>query len=624
LPAEYVSSEEGTGCVHIAPGHGEEDYQVWLRYKDKKENLGMIMPVDEKGRFNEEAGEFAGMKTDESNKAIINKLHDKNKLVLAEEAYHSYPHCWRCKKPIIFRATWQWFINIDHDNLRDKLKESIKKNVEWIPARGRERILSMIENRPDWCLSRQRYWGVPIPVFYCKKCNQALLNADIIYHLAEMVKKRGLNVWFEKEAKELLPDDIKCPNCQGDDFRKETDILDVWFDSGISHQAVLRTRDNLHFPADLYLEGSDQHRGWFQTSLITSLGIENKSPYRKVLTHGFIIDEKGKKMSKSEGNVISADVVMKDLGADILRLWVASSDYHRDVNLSDTILKRTAEAYRKIRNTLRFALGNLYDFDKNKSLDYEDLFEVDKWALDRIYQLYSDCTKFYKEYNLHKVSHHIYNFCTVDMSSFYLDILKDRLYTQAKHSKARKSAQTVLYELFGMLAKLIAPILSFTAEEAWSYLKNKETESIFLSSFNESKINSWKNEKIRDNWKKLLKVRDIVLKSLEGKRSEKIIGNSLQADVAIFLKDSSLYEFLNLYKDRLSNIFMVSRVTLKKVDKIPVNAVKEEEKNNIAVKVKKTEYAKCPRCWRHVKILGQDKDCPDVCSRCAEAMRENK
>ena len=624
VEADYVSAEEGTGCVHIAPGHGQEDYQTWFKYKDKYKDFNIIMPVNGKGIFDDTADGFSGMKISEANEAIKKRLKQNRRLVYEEEVVHSYPHCWRCKKPIIFRATEQWFMKIDHKGFRNKLKREITDNIRWIPPKARDRILSMIENRPDWCLSRQRYWGVPIPVFYCQNCKEPLLDANIIYHLAKRVEKEGLDTWFKKQADELLPEGVKCSKCSQNRFNKENDILDVWFDSGVSHQAVLRTKGELSYPAQLYLEGSDQHRGWFQTSLITALAIENQAPYEQVLTHGFIVDEEGKKMSKSQGNAVSPEEVIKDLGADILRLWVASSDYHNDVSLSKTILKRLTEAYRKIRNTMRFMLGNLYDFNvSSHRVNYRDLLEIDKWALDKASRLYDDYIKFYESFDFHKVTQSIYSFCTVDMSSFYLDVLKDRLYTWGKDSLGRRSAQTAIYDLLMLLVKLISPILSFTAEEVWSYISFRDKEdSVFLNNINQDGIVSrWKNEDINKRWNELLKMREVVLKTLEMERSKKVIKNSLEAEVTLFTDNDKFYNLLESCKDELVNIFIVSKTYINKVDSLPNDAISSDVVKEIAVKVKKIDVPRCPRCWRYVETIGEDKEYKEICKRCAKAIR---
>ena len=539
LPAEYVSGEEGTGCVHLAPGHGQDDYETWLKHKRDYKDLEFIMPVDGRGVFDGSVGEFSGMNVTAGNEAIIRRLKEVGRLLLKEDIVHSYQHCWRCKKPIIFRATEQWFMKIDHQGLREKAVNEISNKVEWLPPGSKARILSMVENRPDWCLSRQRYWGVPIPVFYCRDCRRPLLDPQAIDYLVEIVRAESLGVWFEKEAEELLPAGTKCPGCSHSNFVKEYDILDVWFDSGVSHQAVLRQREGLSYPADLYLEGSDQHRGWFQTSLLTAMAIEGGTPYKKVLTHGFIVDGEGKKMSKSLGNAMSPDDLIKKLGVDILRLWAASSDYNNDVNLSEEILARVTDAYRKIRNTIRFTLGNIYDFEVDRDkVEYDELFEIDKWALDTAKRLYDECLEFYESFQFHKAAQRIYNFCTVDMSSFYLDVLKDRLYTWGKKSAGRRSAQTVLWSISALLVKLIAPILSFSAEEIWSYLPGEtKEESVFLSRIDAGGVEArWRNEEIRGRWRELLNVRELVLKSLELKRGDKVIGNALEAEVILKTK----------------------------------------------------------------------------------------
>lgn len=624
ISAAYVSGEEGTGCVHIAPGHGQEDYEAWLKYKDKFKNFDIIMPVDKKGLFDKTAGEFFGMDILKANEAVIEKLKESVAIIKKEEITHSYPHCWRCRKPIIFRATEQWFMKIDHEGFREKLINEIENKVSWFPAAGKVRISAMIKNRPDWCLSRQRYWGVPIPVFYCAACNEALLDKDIIDFLAQKVKEEGLDIWFKKEAKELLPENTTCPKCSHSIFKKEEDILDVWFDSGISHQAVLREIPELGYPAQLYLEGSDQHRGWFQTSLITALAIEGHAPYEQVLTHGFIVDASGRKMSKSQGNALSPDKVINDLGADILRLWVASSDYHNDISLSSEILTRLTEAYRKIRNTMRFMLGNLYDFevDRNK-VPYEELFKIDRWALDKAKNLELDCLKFYESFQLHKTTQRIYNFCTVEMSSFYLDMLKDRLYTWGKDSLGRRSAQTVLCELLNLLVKLIAPILSFTAEEIWRYLPhNEDNESVFLNYIIPDKDSDrWKSDDISRDYDQLLKIRETVLKSLEVERSKKIIGNSLEAELTLFTDKEEVFKLLNLYKKDLPDIFIVSKVDVRKVGLLPEDALKDKELEHLAVKIARTKALKCPRCWRHVEDITSDEEGKEICLRCVESIK---
>jgi isoleucyl-tRNA synthetase len=623
LTADYVSGEDGTGCVHTAPGHGQDDYLTYLKYKDKFDELKILMPINDKGKFDETAGEFSGLNIYQANKSIIERLRNNESLLLKEDINHSYPHCWRCKKPIIFRATEQWFMSIDHNNFRDKLLDAIDKDVQWIPQFGKARIQAMVENRPDWCLSRQRYWGVPVPVISCNKCKQPLLDYNIIAATAERIEKEGLSIWYEKEAVYFLPDNFKCPKCSSSEFSKEDDILDVWFDSGVSHQAVLRQRDELKFPADLYLEGSDQHRGWFQTSLITAMAIEENPCYKQVLTHGFIVDGKGKKMSKSSGNAVSPDKIINQMGADILRLWVAFSDYNHDVGISDEILQRVSDAYRKIRNTLRFVIGNLSDYDHSKdNIDYDCLLEIDKWALDCLKRMHDDCLKLYDAYELHKVIQKIYNFCTVDMSSFYLDVLKDRLYTWAATSDARRSAQTVLFNVAVLLNKIIAPILPFTAEEIYSYLPNVDKkESIFVDNFDKNATpDIWTNDKVKDEWNKISIIRNIVLKALEQKRMNKEIGNALEAEVVLYVTNSELLELLNKHVEVLADVFIVSKVRLMEVEKIPAEAEYAQEVKDLGVAVKRSDGVKCPRCWRYVEKFDERQGLTEVCSMCADAI----
>jgi len=483
--ADYVSSEEGTGCVHTAPGHGQEDYRTGLKYK-----LPMIMPVDSKGKFDDTTAEFSGMEVFLANDLILQRLKEGKYLLASDSISHSYPHCWRCKNPVITRATNQWFINVDHNNLRKKSLEMIKR-VSWVPKIGESRISAMVESRPDWCLSRQRYWGVPIPAFYCTECHEVLLDTRAIESFAKIAEKEGTDAWFIKSAAELLPKGAKCKKCGSTNFEKESDILDVWFDSGVSHHAVLIPRKDQGFPADLYLEGSDQHRGWFQTALLTGVPLAGKSPFKQVLTHGFVVDGEGRKMSKSLGNVISPQDVIAKSGADVLRLWVSSCDYNGDIRISEQILQRMSEAYRKFRNTFKFALGNLYDFDPVKDrVPYKKMTEVDRWALARLYNRLEAVNQYYENFEFYKIYREIYNFCITDLSSVYFDILKDRLYTFKKTGPQRRSAQTAVYDILSCLVRVLAPLLPFTCEEVWeikgrfflqkSYLKCYNTATILL------------------------------------------------------------------------------------------------------------------------------------------------
>ena len=491
--APYVTMEDGTGCVHTAPGHGQDDYHTGKRYK-----LPIIMPVDARGRFDKTVTEFSGMKVHEANKPIIERLALLGKLVKQGEIAHSYPHCWRCKKPIIFRATEQYFVRIDHNGLRAKMLDTISSGVKWIPGTGLSRISAMLKTRPDWCLSRQRYWGVPIIAFYCKGCGSVLLDPETIKYVASLVEKEGAEVWFRKKEGELLPKGAKCAKCGSAEFRKETDILDVWFDSGVSHQVVLKDNKDMSYPCELYLEGSDQHRGWFQAALITGMGLDGEAPYRSVLTHGFVVDGEGKKMSKSLGNVITPEQVMKKYGADILRLWVSSSDYSEDIRLSDEILRRLADAYRKIRNTYKYLLSNLYDFEPAaNSVPYDKMLEIDRWILSRLSAVVKAVEGHYETYAFHKAYRDIYGFCVYEVSSVYLDILKDRMYTFRADSRERRAGQTAMFEILSSLLKIMAPVLAMTSDEAWGYLNfGGKPESVHLEKWPDDNYAKWHNESL--------------------------------------------------------------------------------------------------------------------------------
>lgn len=616
ITADFVSLEQGTGCVHIAPGHGEEDYLVGLKYK-----LPAPMPVNDDGVFTEEAGKYAGLSVKEANPIIINDLKEKGILVLSEQISHSYPHCWRCKNPVIFRATEQWFISLTERNLRGSALKAIEE-VQWIPQWSIRRITGMVKERPDWCISRQRAWGVPIPVFYCQKCKHVLATKEVLERVEKIFAQEGADSWFTKTEAELLGDDVRCPSCGNSSFTKETDILDVWFESGISHAAVLQTRPELAWPADLYLEGSDQHRGWFQSSLLTSVGMFNKPPYKAVLTHGFLVDGQGRKMSKSLGNVVDPLEVIPRAGADILRLWVSSADYSSDVAVSDEILERIGEAYRRLRNTIRFILGNLYDFNpKLHSVPYPDLERVDKWALMRLHQVIQRVNEAYENYRFHQVYHSLYNFCTVDLSAFYLDILKDRLYVSGATSQVRRSAQTVLYETVVALLKMLAPILVFTADEAWQHLPEAHIyePSVHLSSLVQFEP-AYIDFELENEWNKLLKIRTEVAKALEQARENKLIGSSLEAKVELYLP-GSYFEVAANYQKELPEIFIVSQCRLNDSrDGIPADALRSEVTPDLGVKVTKAEGEKCERCWNWRPEVGKSKQHPTLCQRCLEAV----
>ncbi len=599
--ADYITTEEGTGCVHIAPGHGEADYITGKKYK-----LPTIMPIDSKGKVDDSVPEFKGLGIKEASLSIIEKLKASKGLLASGEITHSYPHCWRCKNPIIFRATEQYFMGVDINNLRGKMLSLIKK-VKWIPAGGIERISSMVKLRPDWCLSRQRYWGVPIPAFYCVKCKELLLDAKVIEHVAGIVEKEGSNAYFIKDTKELIPSGTKCKKCKTGEFIKEKDIVDVWFESGVSHQAVLKPEKL--YPADLYLEGSDQHRGWFQTALITGAAIDGIAPYKTVLTHGFVVDGTGKKMSKSLGNVISPQDVMKTHGADILRLWVASSDYSTDVRLSDEILKRLSDSYRKIRNTLRYLLSNLYDYDASKKLDYKKLLEVDRWALARTKGLLDKVNDAYATYNFHVVYRSIYEFSTVFLSSIYLDVLKDRMYTFGVDSTERRSGQTAMYEIASALIRMLEPLIPFTAEEAWQSLTKKD-ESVHLANWPE--LGGIKPDKtVEEKYTRILALREKLLILLEAERIAKRIGSPLQAKVVLSFKLNKDYKFYKLHEKELPTMFIVSQVEV---------AEDTNQKEDIKIDIKTAGGAKCQRCWNYSETVGKNNKHPGLCTRCLGAL----
>ncbi len=614
--ADYITLDTGTGCVHIAPGHGEEDYESGLKY-----GLDVYAPVDASGRFTEDIPFFAGEFVFTANAKIIEKLKEVNALLHLSEITHSYPHCWRCKKPIIFRATEQWFISVEKNNLRQKALEAIEK-VKWIPSWGKNRIRSMVEVRPDWCISRQRVWGVPITVFYCERCGEILKDEAIIEHVAQIIEKEGADAWFKYDAKELLPEGTSCPVCRGTTFRKEMDILDVWFDSGVSHVAVLEKSpywQDLRWPADLYLEGSDQHRGWFQSSLLTAVGTRERPPYEAVLTHGFVVDGQGRKMSKSLGNVIYPEEIIKQYGAEILRLWVAASNYQDDIHLSQDILKQLVEAYRRIRNTTRFLIGNLYDFDpKTDFVPYAERVEIDRWAAHRLQWLIKRLRQAYERYQFHLIYHSLHSFCVNDLSAFYLDVLKDRLYTSAPKSKERRAAQSTLWEILEVIVRFMAPVLSFTAEELWEHLSawTPRKESVFLSTLPEPR-SEYEDEALAERWERLLAVRKEVTRALELARQSKEIGHSLDAEVLI-AAPKKLKKFLKEYEKELATIFIVSHCQV--VDELGNDALAAEEIEGLKVLVRAYPYPKCERCWKRSPEVGKNEKYPELCARCVEVM----
>jgi isoleucyl-tRNA synthetase len=615
--APYVTLEDGTGVVHTAPGHGQEDFESGLRY-----HLDIYSPVDDAGRFTPEVGFFAGTNVFDANEAVKEKLKEGGALQGSESIDHSYPHCWRCKKPVIFRATEQWFISMEKNGLRRKALQEIER-VTWTPAWGRDRIRGMMESRPDWCLSRQRSWGVPIAVFYCEQCGRWILTPEILSRLVALVREGGTDVWFSLTEQDLLSPGTVCPHCQGTAFKKETDILDVWFDSGVSHAAVLEARPYLRWPADLYLEGSDQHRGWFHSSLLAAAGTRGRAPYEGVLTHGFVVDGRGKKMSKSLGNVIYPEEVIKKFGAEILRLWVSAEDYRDDIRISPQILQQLTEAYRRIRNTCRFLLGNIAGFDfRRDRVPYGDLEELDRWALHRLQKLTGRIRRAYERYDFHLVYHGLYQFCTNDLSAFYLDILKDRLYTSAPASRERRSGQTVLFHILQALVRLMAPVLSFTAEEIWSYLPgaDREAESIHLTQF-PAEDPAWIDEALAERWERLLTLRGEVTKALERARQAQVIGHPLDARVLLQAPEK-WGALLRSYESLLPALFIVSQASL--ADQAEEGEVLASEViPGLRIWVAKAAGEKCERCWNYREEVGEMTGHPTLCRRCFQAIAES-
>ncbi len=615
---EHVTLEQGTGCVHTAPGHGVEDFEIGKKY-----DLPVISPLDNQGVFTSEGGFVEGQTTDEANKSVVMKLDELGVLMKMSWLRHQYPHCWRCKNPILFRATEQWFASID--GFRRQALEEIDR-VRWIPSWGRDRIYNMIADRGDWCISRQRTWGVPIPIFYCRECGHELINDSTIDHIKELVRTHGSDVWFAREAKDLVPPGTTCPSCGSSEFRKETDIMDVWFDSGSSHWAVLTQSEywpDLAWPADLYLEGSDQHRGWFNSSLCTSVATTGKAPYRTVLTHGFLVDEDGRKMSKSLGNVTDPLDVIKQMGADILRLWVSSADYKADVAASPGILKQMAEAYRKIRNTARYLLGNLYDFDPEKDkVSYDDMAELDKWALLKLHKLMKRVLDAYRDYEFHVVYHAVHNFCAVDMSAFYLDIIKDRLYTSVPSSPERRAAQTVMYEIITSLVKILTPVLAFTSEEIWRYIPKAAGDPVSVQLCDMPGVREeYLNEGLEAKWERIIKIRDEVAKALEAARRDKIIGHSLDAHVTVYA-EGELLRFMEELAGDLATILIVSRADLADISRAPGGVFVSGEIPGLKVGVSQAAGVKCERCWTYSEEAGKDGADAALCARCREVMKQ--
>ncbi|MEH7375779.1 isoleucine--tRNA ligase [Neobacillus drentensis] len=607
---EHVTTDAGTGCVHTAPGHGEDDFFVGQKY-----GLEVLCPVDDKGVMTSEAPGFEGLFYDKANKPITQALEDAGALLKLSFITHSYPHDWRTKKPVIFRATAQWFASIK--DFRNELLDAVKE-TKWIPAWGETRLFNMVRDRGDWCISRQRVWGVPIPVFYAEN-GEVIITDETINHVSDLFREFGSNIWFEREAKDLLPEGFTHQGSPNGTFTKETDIMDVWFDSGSSHQAVLLERDDLVRPADLYLEGSDQYRGWFNSSLSTAVAVTGEAPYKGVLSHGFALDGEGRKMSKSIGNVVIPAKVMNQLGADILRLWVASVDYQADVRVSDAILKQVAEVYRKIRNTFRFLLGNLADFTPADRVPYENLREVDQFMLVKLNKLIKNVRNAYENYEFAGIYHAINNFCTLDLSSFYLDFAKDVLYIEATDNHERRAIQTVLYESLFALTKLVSPILSHTADEVWKFIPSVTEESVQLTDLPAYQELSNANA-LEEKWTEFMNLRDDVLKALEEARNQKVIGKSLTAKVTLYVNEKSR-QLLDSIDENMKQLFIISGFEVAGTyEEAPDYAVKLE---TAAIVITKAEGETCDRCWIVTPEVGQNPEHSTLCNRCADVVKEN-
>ncbi len=602
----HVTLESGTGCVHTAPGFGAEDFDVWRKYKDLPE---LIVPVDAKGKLTELAGKYNGLTTAQANVEILKDLEENGSLLAVQKIVHPYPHCWRCKNPIIYRATEQWFASVS-----DMTEAAVKAcdGIEWLPAWGKDRMIAMIRERNDWCISRQRNWGVPLPIFYCADCGEYVINDDTVKSVSAIFREKGSNAWYDMPAEELLPNGFTCPKCGGKSFTKEKDIMDVWFDSGSSHASVLEERDDLVSPADIYLEGGDQYRGWFQSSMLTSIAARGRAPYKKIITHGWTVDGEGKAMHKSAGNAVSPQEIIDTYGADILRLWVSSVDFTVDARISKDILKQLSEVYRKIRNTARILMGNLgtaeTDFNPDRDMVSDDkLTDLDKWALAKLNKLIKNVRAGYDACQFHIVYHEINNFCTIDMSKLYIDIVKDRTYVDAKDGEGRRAAQTTMYKVLSALARLIAPILAFTADEIWKampHLSTDDVRNVLLNDMPEYD-ESEKFAEVEAKYDALFAMRDEVLSALEVARASKVIGKSLEAKVE-YSVNSNAYKWLSeLGEDVLSDIFIVSQTKLVDGGNVTENSVK----------VMPADGEKCARCWKHsegaIEVDGEH-----ICPRC--------
>ncbi|MDY5242440.1 MAG: isoleucine--tRNA ligase [Eubacterium sp.] len=613
IVGDHVTLESGTGCVHTAPGHGVDDFIVCKKYPE----IPIVVPVDNKGVLTEEAGQFAGLTTEEANKPIAEYLDKIGALFALKKIKHQYPHCWRCHKPVIFRATSQWFCSVD--DFKDAAVKAAE-DVKWYPEWGKDRLQSMVLERADWCISRQRKWGVPIPVVYCKDCGKEIIDDGVMQKVSDIFGKEGSDAWYAHDAEYFLPEGFKCPHCgKSNGFDKESDIMDVWFDSGSSHAAVCKKRPYLKWPADVYLEGADQYRGWFQSSLLTSVAAGDGAPYKQIITHGWTVDGEGRKMSKSLGNGIAPQEIISKYGADILRLWVASADYHADIRISPEILKQISDNYRKLRNTARYCLGNLYDFDPDKDMvSNDELEELDKYALMKLDEVIAIARKGYDEYEYHTTAHALHNFCVVDMSNFYFDVLKDRLYTTAPDSKSRRAAQTVLYKVLDALTLILTPILAFTCDEIWTAMKHDKSRNPEGPLFNNIPTADYieTDEAFIAKWDRIHEIRTDVQKALELARNEKVIGKPLEAKVTLYA-DGELADFLKSELKSLPEIFITSAVEIADGEGEFKGDVK-----GLSITVNKADGEKCERCWKFSDTVGQDSEHPTLCAHCAETMKQ--
>ena len=618
INGEHVTLEAGTGCVHTAPGHGHEDYVVCLKYnREGKTNIPILVPVDDRGHMNADAGKYEGLYYAKANKIIQDDLEACGALLAAEEISHQYAHCWRCKNPILYRATDQWFCSVD-----DFKEEAVKaaEEVQWLPEWGHDRMIAMIRERADWCISRQRHWGLPIPVFYCDTCKKPVCTPETIEAVASTFENEGSNAWFAKEAAELMPDNFVCPHCGGKHFYKETDTLDCWFDSGSTHMASLNLDNPEDWPSSMYLEGADQYRGWFQSSLLTAVAVKGRAPYRSVLTHGWTVDGEGKAMHKSLGNSITPDELLPKYGAELIRLWAASADYRQDMRCSDGIFKQLSDTYLKIRNTARYILGNIHDFDPNELTSFEDMLPIDKWALARLNNLVERCRASYDKFEFYAVIHAIHKFCVVDMSNFYLDIIKDRLYCESSNGHERRSGQSAIYIILDSMVRLIAPLLAFTSNEIWLSMPHHASANPAHIMYNDipGVNNEWKlSDDQEAYWERSLALRDDVNKALEFARAEKLVGKSLDAKITLYVSDLAKAAFDKISGQDFASMMIVSELEVQMGEG---EGYTGEAFPGVTVKVEPSTYEKCVRCWTHSSSVGENPVHPELCSRCAEAI----